>query len=138
MTDNQMKVLVVDDEADVAIYLKTVLEAGGYKVKTAGTVDDGLAQMDKFRPDLLCLDIMMPHKTGITMYVELRNRPEWRNLPVAIVSGVGQNNQFDFRSYVSDKSVPNPEVFVEKPIVVDAFLETIASLLKKHYGKKAH
>lgn len=138
MSNDKPKILVVDDEADVAIYLKTVLEASGYRVETADTVDAGLELVDSYRPDLLCLDIMMPKKTGITMYVDLKNRDEWRDLPVAIVSGVGQNNQFDFRSYVPDESVPPPEVFVEKPIVVESFLKTISKLLDRRYGKKAN
>ena len=64
MSNDKPKILVVDDEADVAIYLKTVLEASGYRVETADTVDAGLELVDSYRPDLLCLDIMMPKKTG--------------------------------------------------------------------------
>jgi len=121
-------VLVVDDEADVATYLATILTANGYDPMMANDVETGLDMVKNHRPSLICLDIMMPRKSGAAMYVDLKGDPETRDIPVIIISGVGQGGRFDFRNWVPDESVNPPDAFMEKPVEIDAFLKTVGVL----------
>lgn len=54
------KILVVDDEPDIRSSVKTILEKEGYEVITAINGDDCLKKLEKVKPDLILLDIMMP------------------------------------------------------------------------------
>src|SRR5262245_42682614 len=61
---NQAKILIVDDSTDIVEVLADFLEAKGYAIYTAGTGPEALAQIERERPDLVLLDVMMPHMTG--------------------------------------------------------------------------
>ncbi len=122
-------ILLVDDEPDITTYLSAVLEANGYTPTVALDAETGLDAAAKVHPDLICLDIMMPRESGISMYKRLKQDPALRHIPVIIISGVGQGGTFDFRSYVSDASVPAPERFMEKPIDVAEYIQTIEELV---------
>ena len=124
------KIVVVDDEADVVVYLTAVLSTEDYEVHTADNADSGMELINKVKPDLICLDIMMPKKSGITLYTELRTMGRFKDTPVLIISGVAQSGEFDFQDYVSDKSIPPPQLYIEKPIDVDTFLKAVKDLLK--------
>ena len=123
------KVLIVDDEPDITTYLSMVLKANGYLSAVALDAGAGLETARDVRPDLICLDIMMPRESGISMYTQLKEDPALKNIPVMIISGVAPEGKFDFRSYVPDKSIPPPEHFMEKPINIDEYLKVIERLI---------
>lgn len=125
------KIMIIDDEQDVLDYLTTVLQANGYEAMKCKTADQGMEMARKNRPDLICLDIMMPKETGISFYAKLKKTVDLRNIPVVIISGVIQRGKFDFRSYVEDDTIEEPKYYVEKPIVVDDFLNLVANLLSE-------
>jgi CheY-like chemotaxis protein len=122
-------VLIVDDEADVATYMATVLRAHGHTVTIANSVQSGLAAVNETRPDLICLDIMMPHESGISMYRRLKQDSTTASIPIVVISGVELEGKFDIQSYLPDESVPPPECFLEKPVNVEEFLDTVERLL---------
>jgi len=122
------KVLIVEDESDVVEYLYTVLESNGYRAYTSTDAEKALAMVKEIVPDLICLDIMMPRESGLSFYTRLRKMKALKNIPVVIVSGVIQRGEFDFRSFVPDETIAPPERYIEKPIVVDDFLKTVAEL----------
>jgi two-component system alkaline phosphatase synthesis response regulator PhoP len=66
------KILVVDDEKDIIQILKYNLELNGYEVDIAENGVDAISKAKSFKPDLILLDIMMPHKDGIQTCIELR------------------------------------------------------------------
>jgi len=121
-------ILIIDDEPDIAVYLSAILRANGYTPVTADNAQSGLAAAQENRPDLICLDIMMPRESGISLYKRLKNETNLKNVPVMIISGVETEGKFDFRSYVPDDSIPPPEFFMEKPIDVDTYIKAIKKL----------
>jgi CheY-like chemotaxis protein len=132
------KILIVDDEPDVVTYLTTVLKHGGFTPISATTAQSGLEKVDAEHPDLICLDIMMPRASGITLYTRLKEDHRFRSIPVIVISGVVQAGEFDFREFVPDLSVPPPEEYVEKPICIDHFLETVSRLIPKARSNGRH
>ncbi len=123
-----VKVLIIDDEPDVAAYLAAALRANGYSPSVAHSADSGLEMLRRARPDLICLDIMMPQESGMSLYVRLKKHGDFKSIPVMIVSGVSQDGQLNFREYVVDESVPPPDCYLEKPIKVDQFIKEVATL----------
>lgn len=130
------KILIIDDEHDVMTYLVAVLDSNNYDPYSADSVQGGLLILEKVKPDLICLDIMMPKESGISMYIQLKENRAYKDIPVIIISGVKQENEFDFRSYVPDKTIPAPDCFMEKPIDVDRYIRTIGELTSSHTPSK--
>jgi len=129
---NPKKVLVVDDEPNVVKYLEALLEDHGYSTVAATNGNEALAMVESANPDLICLDITMPEKSGIRFYRELKEMPAYANIPVIVVTAVtGYGNDPEpFREFLSTRSqVPPPEGFIAKPIEQESFLETVASVL---------
>ncbi len=128
------KILIIDDEPDIVVYLKLLLENNGYSVVTASDGQEGFELARTEKPDLVCLDIMMPRKTGVALYQEIKTDPKLKKLPCVIISAYESAYSFKgqaFRRLVQDKTIPEPLKFFEKPIDVDAFLEFINGYLKK-------
>jgi len=131
-------VLIVDDEPDVVTYLGAILEAGGFAVHTADNTRDGLKLAEKYRPDLICLDIMMPKESGLSMYTKLRAHKDLADVPVIIISGIETEQEFSFRQLVNDNSIPPPEAFFEKPINVAEFEKTVRLLVAPGNRRPRH
>lgn len=83
--DDAYRVLVVDDDADVALYTRTVLERrGGCVVRAVATAEAALAAAEEFRPDVVVTDIEMPGMSGLDLIAALRrNDPR---LPVIVMT----------------------------------------------------
>ena len=69
------RVLVVDDEKDILQIVKYNLELHCYEVETAENGVDAIEKNKSFKPELILLDIMMPHKDGIQTCIEIRANP---------------------------------------------------------------
>ena len=82
------RVLVVDDDESTRRFLTVALEENGYEAVTAEDGDDGLKKVQESPPDLILLDVMMPKKTGFTLFKQLRKTEEYKNIPVIMLTGV--------------------------------------------------
>ncbi|MEW6348326.1 MAG: response regulator [Thermodesulfobacteriota bacterium] len=121
------KILVVDDEPDMLTFLTTLLEDSGYDTITAMDGDEALVKAKSEKPDLISLDLLMPNKTGIKMYRELRKDDEIKDIPVVMVTGFGKDDvpQMDFKEWIKHRAIKPPEAYIEKPVEKDVLLEAI-------------
>ena len=85
------RILIIDDEAEIVAALEEILTDEGYEVATATQGREGLAEMEKRRPDLVLLDLMMPVMDGATTLKAMETREEWRGVPVVLMSAGGQD-----------------------------------------------
>jgi two-component system alkaline phosphatase synthesis response regulator PhoP len=83
----QPRVLVVEDERDVAELIRYNLSKEGYDVILAPTGADALQQAREVQPDLVLLDIMVPHLNGWEVCRRLKHDADTRNIPVIMVTG---------------------------------------------------
>ena len=79
-------ILVVDDDPALRELLRRTLEREGYAVVEAADGRSALARIEERVPGLILLDLMMPHMNGFELLTELRARPEWRGIPVVVVT----------------------------------------------------
>ncbi|MEA5534350.1 response regulator transcription factor [Crocosphaera sp. XPORK-15E] len=79
-------ILVADDDLGIRVAVKDYLELQGYAVIAAQNGQDALSLVQTYRPHLLVSDIKMPQKDGYTLVKELRQRPEFRLLPVVFLT----------------------------------------------------
>ena len=123
------KVVVIDDEADVVIYLKTTLiDDCGFEVFAASNGKEGLALIRKHDPALVCLDILMPKSTGLSLYKAMKSTPELRRIPVLIISGLEMEH--DMETYL--ENLPAPEAYLEKPVPPEVLIDTVTALVQEH------
>ena len=83
MSEPEVRVLVIDDEAPIRRFLHTALTAHGYKVFEAGTGQEGLMRIMEDRPDLIILDLGLPDLDGVDVTRRVR---EWSQTPIIILS----------------------------------------------------
>ncbi len=83
MSDNRLRVLVVDDEPPIRRFLKTSLSAEGYAIDLAANGQDALVEYGTFRPDLIILDLGLPDIDGLELLRRLR---EYTVVPIIVLS----------------------------------------------------
>jgi twitching motility two-component system response regulator PilH len=84
------KVLVVDDSRTELVYLGEMLRGAGYEVDTARNADDAQAKLERFRPDLVLLDVVMPGKNGFQLTRAIVRDPRYANVPVILCTSKNQ------------------------------------------------
>jgi len=126
------KILVVDDEPHVVTYLETLLQDNGYETIAASNGRVGMEKVKSERPQLVCLDITMPEESGIQFYRDLKDDPEFKTIPVIIVTAVtGYGGDPDgLKKFLSTrKHIPPPEGYFSKPIEKSEFIAKIKQIL---------
>jgi signal transduction histidine kinase/DNA-binding response OmpR family regulator len=79
-------VLIVEDDAETRELLRRTLETEGWQVAEAENGRTGLKRVEEHRPGVIILDLMMPEMDGFEFVRELRIRPEWRTIPILVVT----------------------------------------------------
>ena len=122
-----MRVLVVDDEADVREYLQAALEDAGFEVETACDGLQALESVKRKAPDLISLDLVMPHHSGARFYHDLQKDKQLSKIPVLIVTGHARDElgRADFR----EMTMSGPGVYLEKPVRPESYVQAVRSLL---------
>ena len=86
-----IKVLIVEDETQIAKMYEFKLEKSGYEVMCAVNGIDGLKIASDFKPDLILLDIMMPEMNGDKMLKILRSKDWGKNIRVIILTNISKD-----------------------------------------------
>jgi CheY-like chemotaxis protein len=126
------KILIVDDEEDILAYLGTFFRNNGYQTCTACDGQDALEKTKAENPDLVTLDIIMPKKTGVRYYREMKNDPDLKKIPIIIitaVTGYGYDKEGFHKFIKSRKQIPPPEGFLPKPVDTDELLKIVKKYL---------
>ncbi len=130
--DGKKLILVVDDEPDIVSYMETVLEDNGYRTVHAHSAGEALDEIEKARPDLIILDIMMPKQSGIALYQKLKMNEDKKDIPVIFLSAFSMAEDFTgkrFRKLIPDRRVPEPIAYIEKPVDVPGLLAEISNVI---------
>ncbi len=118
--------LVVEDVPDTLQLVDVTLTFKGYRVVTARNGQEALEAIQKERPVLIVTDILMPQMDGFSLVHRLRIDPETRGIPVIFLSATyvaPEDKEFAAAIGVTR--------FIEKPIVIEEFLRTVAELLSR-------
>ena len=79
-------VLIVEDDETTRQMLRKSLETNDFKVRTANNGKDGLEKVKQFKPGLILLDLMMPEMDGFEFAERLREKKEWLDIPVVVIT----------------------------------------------------
>jgi DNA-binding response OmpR family regulator len=120
------KILVVDDDPDIVEAIGLVLRAVGHEVASANNRPDGMAAVEREKPDLLILDVMMEEQDdGFAMAVDLRKKGFKK--PILMLSSISKVTGFQFGT---DAEIVPVDVFEEKPIDPKHLQAKVEALLK--------
>jgi two-component system phosphate regulon response regulator PhoB len=127
------KILVVDDERDMRIFISTVVETLGYEVLTAKDGAEALQAADCNPPALIILDVMMPKiEDGIQAYRQFRTDRRLAHIPIIMLTAIARKTFLhSIRMLCPQKGlqVAEPEGYIEKPPDADELGRMIARLL---------
>ncbi len=126
------RILVVDDEQDVRVFMTTLLETSGFKPMAATNGQEGLEMARRQKPALIIMDIMMPKESGIFMYREVKKDPQLSGIPVIMVSALSKKTFFHSLKVVDEYegvNMPEPAAYIEKPPEADELLDVIRKVL---------
>jgi PAS domain S-box-containing protein len=84
--EHSRSVLIVEDDPDTREVTRRILELGGWSVVEAENGRIGLERLASLRPGVILLDLMMPEMDGFEFVSELRKNPEWKSIPVVVVT----------------------------------------------------
>ena len=124
------KILIIDDDIDLVEAMRMTLEGAGFDVIDAQDGKKGLEKVQSEKPDLILLDVMMGSMDeGFHVSYTLRNNPETEDIPIIMLTAVGQETGFEFDKDKDEDFIPVNE-FIEKPVDPDYLIETV----KKNLG----
>lgn len=117
-------ILVVDDEYALVEGLTELLQDEGYRVLSAGNGRDALARLRSDRPDLVLTDLMMPIADGRELIREMRALPDFRSIPVVIMTAASKEVALP----MGNASL-NVSRYLQKPFSLESLLEAIRQLI---------
>jgi DNA-binding response OmpR family regulator len=144
------KVLVVDDDPNLVRFLSVALEENGYIPIGAFDGKEGWEKACTELPDLFFLDVMMPKRTGFTLFKQLRKDERFKDTPVIMLTGVTaslatQDDASDdtmeqpygalresLRKVINEMKedgVVKPDLFIEKPVDPEDVVEKVKELI---------
>jgi two-component system phosphate regulon response regulator PhoB len=118
-------ILIVEDEADLAVLLRYNLEAEGFRVATAASGDEAVERIRDGVPDLILLDWMLPGLSGIELCRRWRSREETARTPIIMITARGEEEE-RVRGLAT-----GADDYVVKPFSIPELLARINALLRR-------
>lgn len=121
----QKRIILVEDEADMADLVATRLQREGYKVETAGDGLEGLELIRSSPPDLALLDLMLPGMSGTELINQMRNDPRTAGVPIIVLTAKSEESDIivGLRLGADD--------YVTKPFSMSVLLARVAAVLRR-------
>lgn len=91
----QLKVVLVEDDKFLQKILVTKFTKEGFVVRAASDAEEGLQLILTEAPDIALLDLILPKMSGFDLLTELKANPKTKNVPVVILSNLGQEEDID-------------------------------------------
>jgi len=122
------KVVLIDDEADLVLLLRTALEAKGFEVHSAGDGDEGLKLIEDVNPDCVICDLMMPGTSGLEVCKRLRLDEKTKDLPLLVISALGAESEKPEEFWAAGLKSDD---FISKPFEPAELLGRLEYVLRK-------
>jgi len=122
--ENSTSILIVDDHDDVRKLIRMILGAEGYELLEAFDGQSAIAQIQKYRPDLILLDIMMPGYPNGLELLEMVKKNKVMTTKIVMVSAKGQYDD------VLAAAKLHCDAYVVKPFTRQHLLDTVENVLK--------
>jgi CheY-like chemotaxis protein len=129
MSDKKL-ILVVDDEADLVDMVSLKLESLNFRTVKAYDGVDAWEKIKAEKPDLMILDVMMPRKDGYELCREIKNDPQYKDIPVILLTAVADHVSTTTYTHMDGRTTPADD-FIPKPIDIDKLAEIVQDNLDR-------
>ena len=126
------KALVIDDNPDVRLFSVALLKKNGYTPLEAEDGESGLRMIKAEKPDLVILDVLMPRQSGVRLYRELKTAKSLKDIKVIVLGEIAEKAFLRSQKALTefgDTEVPEPEIYLEKPVEPEELAEAIKKVL---------
>jgi DNA-binding NtrC family response regulator len=127
-------VLIIEDDKDLVDSMQVIFESKNLTVRTAYNGEEGFKAIQAQKPDVIILDVMMTTPTeGIDLAQHLKTRPEYRMIPIVMVTGFPQHMaELGPEKFVNALREEWPAAkFLEKPVDLEKLAQTVETLLNE-------
>jgi CheY-like chemotaxis protein len=127
------RILIVDDDQDLLEGQKTFLQGKGHEVRTAAGMEQGMAELEGFLPDLILADLMMEHyDTGFVFCKKVRGIPGLENVPILMQTAAPREIGFTLDSYNKKaREWMKVDEVLTKPVPLEDLLGKIEQYLSR-------
>ncbi|MBI4117882.1 MAG: response regulator [Parcubacteria group bacterium] len=132
MSDKPFRILIVEDDRFLLKIYSTKLSKAGYEVIFAIEGDEALRKINDEKPNLILLDIILPGKNGFEILSEMRSQKSTQNIPVIILSNLGQEEDI-----VRGKELGVKEYLVKSNHSLKEVMQKISEVIAKIKIKKS-
>ena len=122
--NKDFKILVVDDSTTNVVLLEAILDEKGYQIETALNAKEARNIIERDKPDLILLDLLMPKISGFEFLEELRKDEETKNTPVIVVSALTDEENVERIMQLGAVD------YVKKPIDLQYLVSRVESVLQ--------
>ena len=120
------RILLIEDEADIASLIKLQAEISGYQLHVEVDGINGLCAVEREKPDLVILDIMLPGQNGFDVCRKIKSNPELRGIPIIILSA--KNDEIDLLLGLE----LGADDYIEKPFSPKVLMSRIKAVLRRN------
>ncbi|MFC1501340.1 response regulator transcription factor [Elusimicrobiota bacterium] len=124
MSDKK-RILVIDDDPEILVLLKTYLETEGYEVIQSDNGAEGLEKAHSEMPDLIILDLVLPDIDGLKICRRLKSDNKYKNIPILVLSAL-DDQKHKMEGFESDA-----DDYETKPFEKDGLIKRVKKLLTK-------
>ena len=131
LESDEIRVLVVDDDPDIVeLFVDALGRDGRFDIRTASTGFDAGVEADRFRPDVIVMDYMLPDINGNVVCKTIRESEELRNIRIIIISGVVNKSEIDalLKAGADD--------FIRKPFNINTVIDRIVKLVHSSTSRR--
>ena len=118
------RILIADDEPNIVMSLEFILQQSGFETAVARDGEEALQEVERFRPDLVLLDVMMPRRDGYEVCQTLR-AGGWTDLKIVMLTAKGRDTE------VAKGLAVGADAYVTKPFSTRELVEKVRTILRE-------
>ena len=126
MAEEQKRVVCIEDEPEMIDLIKLILGRKGFAVSGANGGREGLAAIEREKPDLVLLDLMMPDMDGWEVYQQMKANDELKSIPVIVVTAKAQSID-----KVLGLHIAKVDDYITKPFGPQELLDSVERVLER-------
>ena len=117
------RVLIVDDEKNIVVSLEFLLEQAGYQYEIARDGREAMTLLTEFSPDLVLLDVMLPHINGFEVCRRIRENSAWADIKIIMLTAKGQEAE------MAKGLALGANAYISKPFSTKMLIQQINTIL---------
>ena len=125
------RVVVIEDEPDICNYIAAILSEHGFHSRTANEAVTGEKLIREDPPDLICMDLMMPGRSGVQLFARLKGDAATKHIPLIMITAIKEKLNIDGGEIAGGLRERRPDAVIEKPVDPVRLMRTIEDVLAK-------